>query len=157
MQALELLHQPALQTHLPRVSAGLLCQLPDILRDHQQQFASTGGVHSAALFSHTGQLIALREDVGRHNALDKLIGSLLLSNALRTDNTLLLVSGRASFELVQKALMADIAFLAAIGAPTSLAAQLATRHGMTLAGFIKKDGFNIYANPDRICEYDAKP
>ena len=151
MQALELLHHPQLSPQQPQVTAASLCQLPQLLRQQQQQFSATGGVHSAALFSAQGQLLRLREDVGRHNAVDKLIGSLLLDDQLPSArHAVLLVSGRASFELVQKALMADIAFLAAIGAPSSLALQLADRHGMTLAGFLKADGFNVYTGSQRI-------
>lgn len=157
IQALEMLHRPTLTANKPLVNAEMLCSLPTRLRQHQLQFASTGGVHSAALFMDDGALIALREDVGRHNALDKLIGYLLLSSSLKTENTLLLVSGRASFELVQKALMADIAVLAAIGAPTSLAVELATRHNMTLAGFLKQDSFNIYSGQQRIEPVYAHP
>lgn len=150
MQALELLHQPDLSTTL-RISAETLCRLPGILRQQQQQFLATGGVHSAALFSADGQFLRLREDVGRHNAMDKLIGSLLLEDQLHlARQVVLLVSGRASFELVQKALMADIAVLASIGAPTSLAYQLASRHNMTLSGFLKPDSFNTYSAAERI-------
>jgi FdhD protein len=150
MQALELLHQPNLSASV-HISTDTLCQLPAILRQQQQQFSSTGGAHSAALFSPDGKLLCLREDVGRHNAMDKLIGSLLLEDQLQlARQAVLLVSGRASFELVQKALMADIPILASIGAPTSLAYQLANRHNMTLAGFLKSDSFNIYNSAARI-------
>jgi FdhD protein len=151
IQALEMQHQPRLSTDTPRIPIDLLYQLPDTLLTHQAQFARTGGVHSAALFSASGELLQLREDVGRHNALDKLLGFLLLQGKLdQARSALLLVSGRASFELVQKALMADIPWLIALGAPTSLAMQLAQRHQMTLAGFLKSDSVNVYTGLQRI-------
>lgn len=151
MQALELLHQPTLIPNAPRIPSALLCELPVRLRKQQQQFAQTGGMHAAALFSVTGELLLLREDVGRHNALDKLIGTLLLQDRLhQAREALVLVSGRSSFELVQKILMADIPCLAAIGAPTSLAVQLAQRHQLSLLGFLKPDSFNVYSAPERI-------
>lgn len=151
MQALELLHQPALIPGQPGITATLLQQLPELLRAQQQQFSATGGVHSVAAFSTEGTLLALHEDVGRHNAMDKLLGGLLLEDRLPLlKNSVLLVSGRSSFELVQKALMADAPILASIGAPSSLAVQLADRHGMTLAGFLKPDGFNVYSGVERI-------
>lgn len=151
IQALEMLHQPELVPSQPQVTSNVLQQLPDKLQKQQPQFAATGSVHSAALFSTDGSLLTLNEDVGRHNAMDKLIGSLLLDDKLSLlRNSIILVSGRASFELVQKALMANIPILASIGAPTSLAHQLANRHGLTLAGFLKTDGFNIYSAPERI-------
>lgn len=151
MQALELLHQPVLASGKPTIASTLLQQLPARLRQQQEQFILTGGVHASALFSPTGELLLLREDVGRHNAMDKLIGTLLLDDQLAlAQQSLLLVSGRSSFELVQKALMADVPLLASIGAPSSLALQLANRHGMTLAGFLKADSFNIYCSPERV-------
>jgi len=151
MQALELRHQPKLVPAAPVITASVLCELPERVRQHQEQFQKTGGIHAAALFSMTGELLLLREDVGRHNALDKLIGTLLLENRLhQAHQGILLVSGRTSFELVQKALMADIPILAAIGAPTSLALQLAQRHDMTLIGFLKNSGFNLYTGSERI-------
>jgi FdhD protein len=151
MQALEMLHQPSLTVAEPIVSAGTLCQLPLRLREHQQQFANTGGIHAAALFSPAGELLLLQEDVGRHNAMDKLIGACVLEDRLPLlKQSLILVSGRSSFELVQKALMADVPILAAIGAPTSLAVQLAARHDLTLVGFLKADSFNIYHSPERV-------
>lgn len=151
LQALELLHQPALMPGHPKMTVTLLQQLPETLRSHQHQFAATGGMHSVAAFSSEGKLLALHEDVGRHNAMDKVLGALLLEDRLSLlKNSMVLVSGRASFELVQKALMADVPLLASIGAPSSLALQLAQRHGMTLVGFLKPDGFNVYSGPERI-------
>jgi FdhD protein len=150
MQALELRHQPRLSTG-PLVLRNMLQTLPEKLQTQQPQFSATGGVHASALFTASGELLLLKEDVGRHNAMDKLIGHLLLNDQLaRGKDSLVLVSGRASFELVQKALMADVPFLAAIGAPSSLAVQLAQRHGMTLAGFLRADGFNVYSGQERI-------
>ena len=151
MQALELLHQPTLTPDTPRIASPMLCALPARLREQQQQFASTGGVHACALFSPQGELLLLREDIGRHNAFDKLIGACVLQQQLDLfKHSVILVSGRASFELVQKALMADVPVLAAIGAPSSLAVQLAQRHNLTLIGFLKAEGFNIYHAPERV-------
>ena len=121
-----------------------LYSLPKQLIDHQSLFSETGGIHAAALFSKDGKLLLLREDVGRHNAVDKLIGATLLKKFGHLDEHILLVSGRASFELVQKALMANIQILAAIGAPSSLAIALAQENKMTLIGFLKDHSFNIY-------------
>jgi FdhD protein len=135
-----------------KISSSLLCSLPEGLRKHQNAFLATGGLHACALFNDSGNLIVLREDVGRHNALDKVIGHALLNRDLPLQNNILLLSGRASFELVQKAAMAGIRFIAAIGAPSSLAVQLAEEAGITLIGFLKNDRFNIYSCPERIAE-----
>ncbi len=132
------------------VAPAILYKLPNAVRARQDTFNSTGGLHASALFSLDGDFIALKEDVGRHNALDKLIGEAFLEDRLPLDQHILLLSGRASFELVQKAVMAGIRIIVAIGAPSSLAVQLAEEHGITLTGFLRGDRFNVYTHARRI-------
>lgn len=136
-----------------KVSAARLAELPVLLRAEQAVFDSTGGLHAAALFDgSTGQLLVLREDVGRHNAVDKVVGWALKEGLLPLAGTVLMVSGRASFELTQKALMAGIPILAAVSAPSSLAAELADDHGMTLVGFLRGDSMVVYSGAQRIVD-----
>lgn len=132
------------------INAKLLLKLPARLAENQPAFQRTGGLHASALFDGDGALIALREDVGRHNALDKLLGWALLEGRLPLSNQVLLLSGRVSFEMMQKALAAGIPIVAAIGAPTSLAVELAHNSGQTLAAFLRGQNFNIYTGEKRI-------
>lgn len=143
------LHGPPVKSDL-RASRHVLCDLPDRLRAAQPLFARTGGAHASGLFTPGGELVAVREDVGRHNALDKLVGWALDRGRVPLSDHLLLVSGRVSYELVQKAVAAGIPLVAAIGAPSSLAVELAERFGVTLVGFLRAGGMNAYARPERL-------
>ncbi len=150
IEALENAGCTTLPRGVPQVDASVIRSLPERLRTAQAVFERTGGLHASGLLSPDGELIAVREDVGRHNALDKLIGWALLSDRLPLHNSILIVSGRTSFELLQKSAMAGIPILAAIGAPSSLAVKTALRFGVTLIGFLRENRFNIYSAADRI-------
>lgn len=133
-----------------KISPKVLFELNQIVRQTQTVFESTGGIHASALFNTDGELKCLFEDVGRHNALDKLIGHEVLSNHLPLETSLLFLSGRASFELIQKAAMAGITIICALGAPSSMAVELASEFDITLIGFLKNHGFNVYSRADRL-------
>ncbi|MDA0311321.1 MAG: formate dehydrogenase accessory sulfurtransferase FdhD [Gemmatimonadetes bacterium] len=133
-----------------RLDAAHVSELPDRLMEGQRVFARTGGLHAAGLFTAGGEVVVLREDVGRHNAVDKVLGWALLDRSLPATERVLVVSGRASFEIVQKAVMAQVPLLVAVGAPSSLAVDLANEFGQTLVGFARNGGFNVYTRPERI-------
>lgn len=133
-----------------QIDKNLIKSFPGILKQEQNIFNNTGGIHAAALFNVNGELIIMREDVGRHNALDKIIGHLVTQDLLPLDQHLLFLSGRASFELIQKAAMAGIHFIMAVGAPSSLAVEMALEHDITLIGFLNETRYNIYTGPKRI-------
>jgi FdhD protein len=134
----------------PVVPRTVILALPDLLRAAQRAFEETGGLHAAALFTPAGELLALREDVGRHNALDKLVGSQVVAGTMPLHGRILMVSGRVSFEIVQKAAVASVPIVCAVSAPSDLAIEAADRLGVTLVGFLRGDGFNVYAHDERI-------
>ena len=150
LDALEILKKDKTPKSNPKLSKEVLINSPSVLRKNQSEFAKTGGIHASGLFSSNGDLISLREDVGRHNALDKLIGDSLINNNLKPNEQFITCSGRLNFELVQKVLMTNIGLMIGVGAPTSLAIDLANRFDMTLIGFVKGDSFNIYTNNQKV-------
>ena len=150
LDALEIIKKDKTSLTEPKLSKEVIVQSPDILRNNLSEFSKTGGIHASGLFSSKGELIAIREDVGRHNALDKLIGTILKKNNLNPSNQYITCSGRLNFELVQKVLMTNIGVMIGVGAPTSLAIDLADKFNMTLIGFVKKDSFNVYTNKQKV-------
>jgi FdhD protein len=150
LDALEIIKKDKTLLMEPKLSKETIIQSPDVLRNNQSEFSKTGGIHASGLFSSNGKLIEIREDVGRHNALDKLVGTILKKNLLDAKNQFITCSGRLNFELVQKVLMTNIGIMIGVGAPTSLAIDLAVKFNMTLVGFVKKDSFNIYSHKQKI-------
>jgi len=150
LDALEIIKKDKILKSNPKISKEVLMSSPKKLRQNQSEFSKTGGIHASGLFTAQGDIVAIKEDVGRHNALDKLIGYSLKENLLDNTSQFLACSGRLNFDLVQKALMANIGILIGVGAPTSLAIDLANKFDMTLVGFVKEDSFNIYSNKDKI-------
>ena len=150
LDALEIIKSTKTNASEPKISKDVVIQSPNILREGQSEFSKTGGIHASGLFNSDGKLIALREDVGRHNALDKLIGCALEKKQFDPKNQFITCSGRLNFELVQKVLMTDIGIMIGVGAPTSLAIDLANKFDITLIGFVKMDSFNIYTNNKKV-------
>ena len=150
LDALEIIKKNKTNKLNPKLSNEIIINSPAILRKNQSEFTKTGGIHASGLFSSNGNLVSLREDVGRHNALDKVIGHSLINHHLEPDDQFITCSGRLNFELVQKVLMTNIGLMIGVGAPTSLAIDLANRFDMTLVGFVKEDSFNIYTNNQKV-------
>ena len=150
LDSIEVLKTKKIDLSFPKIDYNIILKSPEFLRSNQSEFSKTGGIHASALIDNNGKVIAVREDVGRHNALDKLIGYALKKKIIKPENQFIACSGRLNFELVQKALMSNIGLMAGVGAPTSLAIDLAKRFDMTLIGFVKSDSFNIYCNKNRI-------
>ena len=150
MDSLEIICKTKINKNNPKIKSSLITEIPNLLRQSQSEFSKTGGIHASALFNTDGKPLVIREDVGRHNALDKVIGHSFKNSIFDTKNQFIACSGRLSFELVQKSLMANIGLLMGVGAPTSLAIDLAKRSDMTLIGFVKSDSFNIYCGENRI-------
>ena len=150
LDALEIIKKNKPSSTEPKISKETIVQSPNALRKSQSEFSKTGGIHASGLFSSEGKLITVREDVGRHNALDKLIGSILKENKLNPKTQFITCSGRLNFELVQKVLMTNIGIMVGVGAPTSLAIDLANKFDITLIGFVKSDSFNIYTNNKKV-------
>ena len=150
LDALEIIKKDKTHSSEPKITKEIIIQSPDTLREAQSEFSKTGGIHASGLFDSNGRLLELREDVGRHNALDKLIGCALKNNQLDPKTQFITCSGRLNFELVQKVLMTDIGIMIGVGAPTSLAIDLANKFDITLIGFVKRDSFNIYTNNKKV-------
>jgi len=150
LDALEIIKKDKTPSINPKLNKEIILQSPNLLRDYQTEFSKTGGIHASGLFSSNGNLVAIREDVGRHNALDKLIGHILDKKLLQPNHQFITCSGRLNFELVQKVLMINVGVMIGVGAPTSLAIDLANKFDMTLIGFVKKDSFNIYTNKQKV-------
>ena len=150
LDAIKIFKNEKLDLNFPKLKKEIIVKSPELLRNMQSEFAKTGGIHASALIDISGNTIALKEDVGRHNALDKLIGFSHYNKLIDNNSQFIACSGRLNFELVQKALMSDIGIMVGVGAPTSLAIDLAKRFDMTLVGFAKSDSFNIYCNENRV-------
>ena len=150
LDSIEIIKKNKIDLSYPKIKEEIILHSPKLLMNEQSEFAKTGGIHASALIDEDGKVVATREDVGRHNALDKLIGYTIINNLLNPKKQFIACSGRLNFELVQKGLMSNIGIMAGVGAPTSLAIDLAKRFDMTLLGFVKKNSFNIYSNKNRI-------
>ena len=150
LDALEIIKKDKTDSNEPKISKEVIVSSPNTLRSNQSEFSKTGGIHASGLFDVDGELINLREDVGRHNALDKLIGSSMINDQIEPKNQFITCSGRLNFELVQKVLMTNIGIMVGVGAPTSLAIDLANKFDMTLIGFVKMESFNIYTNNKKV-------
>ncbi|MDA9193580.1 formate dehydrogenase accessory sulfurtransferase FdhD, partial [Candidatus Pelagibacter ubique] len=150
LDSLEIIKKDKVLKSLPKISKEIIIKSPSVLRDNQSEFSKTGGIHASGLFTSDGGIVCIKEDVGRHNALDKLIGYSLNKGLLTPSSQFITCSGRLNFELVQKVLMTNIGILIGVGAPTSLAIDLANKFDITLIGFVKEDSFNIYSNEDRV-------
>ena len=150
LDALEIIKKDKTDSDQPKITKQVIIHSPNILKTNQSEFSKTGGIHASGLFNSKGELINLREDVGRHNALDKLIGNALNNDQIRPKDQFITCSGRLNFELVQKVLMTNIGIMIGVGAPTSLAIDLANKFDMTLIGFVKKDSFNVYTNNKKV-------
>ena len=150
LDSIEILKKEKLDLSFPLIKKDIVMKAPSLLKNAQSEFAKTGGIHASALIEENGEVVATREDVGRHNALDNLIGYSIHNKIMNPKKQFIACSGRLNFELVQKGLMANIGFMVGVGAPTSLAIDLAKRYNMTLIGFVKEESFNIYSNIKRV-------
>ena len=150
LDALEIIKKDKTDPNEPKINKEVIISSSNTLKTNQSEFSKTGGIHASGLLNSKGELINVREDVGRHNALDKLIGSTLINDQIEPKNQFITCSGRLNFELVQKVLMTNIGIMIGVGAPTSLAIDLANKFDMTLIGFVKKESFNIYTNNKKV-------
>ena len=150
LDTVEILKNDKMSLSYPKISEKIILKSPELLVSKQSEFSKTGGIHASSLITDQGEVLATREDVGRHNALDKLIGHVHKNKLIDNSSQFIACSGRLNFELVQKALMSNIGLMAGVGAPTSLAIDLAKRFDMTLLGFVKSNSFNIYSNKERV-------